>query len=72
MGRPQFHIVKPIKEIATYDTYTVQLNLMEWGRNPQKYDLRHWVGQEPMKGICLTEDEARQLYTALHNEFGRK
>ena len=34
------------------------------GRKP-KYDIRTWRGSKMLKGITLTEEEARQLYKIL-------
>ena len=39
--------------------YHKELNLIQWGRNPPKYDLRGWTKDrdEMTKGITLTREE---------------
>lgn len=50
---------------------TVELNLIKWGNNQAKYDLRRWNEDgEPLKGITLSEDAIEELYRALSEELG--
>ena len=51
-----------------------ELNLISWNGGASKYDIRDWAPQhEKMgKGITLTEEEARQLFTILSEIFEDK
>jgi len=39
--------------------YHKELNLIKWGSNPPKYDLRGWTSdrEKMTKGVTLTKDE---------------
>ena len=39
--------------------YHKELNLIKWGNNPPKYDLRGWTSdrEKMTKGVTLTKDE---------------
>ena len=62
-------ITKHIKTIGTTNVYSIQLNLVKWGHNPEKYDIRKWISKEPLRGICLDRDEATSLCYALCKEL---
>ena len=62
-------VVKHITNIGSSSTYTIELNVVKWGKNPEKYDIRKWVSGEPLKGICLDQEEATILYYALGKEL---
>jgi len=51
--------------------YTLELNRVAYRGYPAKLDLRKWHNGQPMKGITLTEEEARELYEALADALGR-
>ncbi|MCR5676425.1 MAG: hypothetical protein K6G13_00125 [Agathobacter sp.] len=65
MGKIQYEIIENIAKITTkYDE--IQVNLMKWGSNPAKYDIRKWsFDGEPLKGFTLSEDELLELYREL-------
>jgi hypothetical protein len=60
------------KHIATLSTsensdYTTELNLISYNGASPKYDIRKWdrKSDRMLKGITLTDEEARQLKEAL-------
>ena len=64
-------IVIEIAVLSESDSgYTKEINLVSWNAKP-KYDIRSWSpGREKCgKGITLTEDEAKNLFLALKNQF---
>ena len=49
--------------------YSTELNRVAFNGGPAKLDLRKWRDEQPMKGIALTDEEARILLAALQNYF---
>ncbi len=49
--------------------YTLEMNMVSFGDYKPKLDLRKWHDGQPMKGIQLTEEEARGLMAALQKHF---
>ncbi len=47
--------------------YTTEANIVSWNGYPAKLDIRQWTPEthRPMKGLNLTEHEARRLFEAL-------
>ena len=66
----KYEILEHINNIAMNGDNTLELNLMRWGDNDPKYDLRKWKRSEDeeraYKGIALTEDELIALREALN------
>lgn len=65
-------IVIEIAVLSESDSgYTKEINLVSWNGAKPKYDIRSWSpGREKCgKGITLTEDEAKNLFLALKNQF---
>lgn len=66
------------KELGTISSSTKgwnkEANLVSWNGAAPKYDIRDWSPEhEKMgKGITLTEEEARQLFTILSEIFEDK
>ena len=63
-----------IKKIAVLNGseagYTKELNLVSWNGREPKYDLRIWSPEGiALKGLTLTEEEAKELYKALGDMF---
>ncbi len=54
--------------------YTMEANIVSWNGFPAKLDLRQWTPDthRPMKGITLSENEARKLSEALKDFFERE
>ena len=66
------------KELGTSSSsakgWNKEVNLVSWNGAAPKYDIRDWSPEhEKMgKGITLTEEEARQLFTILSEIFEDK
>lgn len=45
--------------------YTLELNRVSYNGYPAKLDLRKWKDGQPLKGVTLSDDEARSLLEAL-------
>lgn len=73
MSRFTYEIVKPIAVLSDTGKLTTELNVISYGGNEPKYDLRKWrtaPGERKMqKGITLTRDEMLELRKVL-NELG--
>ena len=68
MDEIRFEITEQIGVIAEYATgWKKELNLVSWNGNPAKYDIRDWSPDhmKMSRGITLTKDEARMLYSLL-------
>ncbi len=68
MADIKFEIVKEIGVLSEGSRgWKKELNLVSWNNGSPKYDLRDWAPEhEKMgKGITLTEEEAKALYTLL-------
>ena len=70
MAEKMHSITKHIATLGESGFRTLELNKVAWGYNPPKYDIRHWVSDEPLKGICFDQNEATALYYALGQELG--
>ncbi len=44
---------------------TLELNLIQYGKYPPKYDLRRWSGGNMLKGLTMDKDELTTLKTVL-------
>lgn len=68
-----YEIVEKIAVLSQSGDTTKELNRVNYNGSPAKYDLRSWRrtnGEEKLlKGLTLTEEEARTLKDAL-NERG--
>ena len=62
-----FEIEKTIAVISSDEKgeNSTQLNLVKWGKNPGKLDIRHWYCGSPEKGVTINDSEARILFNAL-------
>ena len=65
----EFEIVKPLCVISERDGWTKEMNLVSWNHREPKLDIREWNSEHSRmtKGITFTEEEATNLYMALHN-----
>lgn len=70
---PQFsyEIVKPIAVLSDSGKLTAELNVISYGGNEPKYDLRRWYtggGERKMqKGIAMTKEELTALRNVLNS-----
>lgn len=55
----KYEILETLIEFPEDGDYHKELNLMKWGSNPPKYDLRGWTADrgKPTKGVTLTKEE---------------
>ena len=66
----EFRIVEHIATLSdTGGGYTKELNRVAYRDFEPKLDLRQWHNGQPMKGVTLTEEEARLLYDALAGQM---
>ena len=58
-------VIKKIAVLNDSDAgYTKELNLVSWNGREPKYDLRTWSPEGiALKGLTLTEEEAKELYS---------
>lgn len=65
-----YEIVEQVAVLSQSGDTTKELNRVSYNGSPAKYDLRSWRradGEEKLlKGLTLTEDEARALKEALN------
>ncbi len=54
-------ILKDFGVVADHDGVTLKLQLIKWGNNPIKYDLRVWQKDYAKGGITLNKAELKQL-----------
>lgn len=47
-----------------------ELKLMSWNGNEARYDIRDWYEDRAGKGVALSLDELKSLYSLLDNIFG--
>jgi len=64
-----FELKKRIGTLSNRNGYTKELNLVEWGGEYLKYDVRLWMSDgKPGKGITLAKAEAKELRRLLNEE----
>ena len=69
-GRFDFEVTEPIAVLSsTAAGYSTELNRVSYNGYPAKLDLRKWHDGQPLKGVSLTDEEARTLYAALAEIF---
>ena len=49
--------------------YSTELNRVSYNGYPAKLDLRKWHDGQPLKGVSLSDAEARSLHDALSEIF---
>ena len=67
----KMEVIKKIALISGSETgYRKELNIVSWNEKEPKYDLRGWSPEGiPLKGVALTEDEAKDLQKVLNDLF---
>lgn len=67
-------LIKKIALISGSDTgFRKELNLVSWNGKEPKYDLRNWSPEGiPLRGVTLTEDEAKELQKVLNDKFAEQ
>ena len=72
MSEIDFTIIKEIGVLSSASKgWELQLNIVKWGNNAPKYDLRTWAPgrSKAGKGITFTEEEAIKLMDLLHSDI---
>ena len=65
-GKFEHEITERIAVISKNNAgYTLELNRVSYNGYPAKLDLRKWKDGQPLKGVTLSDDEARSLLEAL-------
>ena len=64
-------VIKKIALISGTETgFRKELNVVSWNGSEPKYDLRNWSPEGmALKGLTLTEEEAKELQKALNDMF---
>ena len=68
-GKVRCEILETFIEFPESRGYHLELNLVKWGENEPKYDLRRWNDDRSKmtKGITLTKEELLTLQDELSN-----
>lgn len=72
-GKLKFEIIEKFGILSTSKSgWNLELNLVQWGDNQPKFDLRSWSSDHSKmgKGVGLTHDELKQLQQVLQNVLG--
>lgn len=71
MGKSKCDIKKHLGTLFTKKNGgTKEVNIISWYWRPSVYDIRKWSPEhKPLRGITLSEKEARNLYEALKEIF---
>ncbi|UHR03432.1 hypothetical protein LV469_03850 [Peptoniphilus sp. GNH] len=67
----KFEIVKHIGILSKdRNSWTKEINIVKWGENAPKYDIRSWSEDHSKmsKGITLTKEELDNLFGAFKDE----
>ncbi len=64
-------VIKKIALISGSETgFRKELNIVSWNGKEPKYDLRSWSPEGiALRGLTLTEDEAKELQKVLNEMF---
>ena len=64
----EVEIIEEIAVLSSSGKWSKELNVVQWGDNIAKYDIRTWTKnhEKPGKGITLTLEELRNLKKALN------
>lgn len=69
MAEVNKEIVKRIFCVSKDNGQSIQLNIIKWGRNSSKYDLRVWDGEKSLKGFTLSDGELKKLCGAIASRY---
>ena len=64
----EFTIIKKVATLNDSKSWAKELNIVKWGQNAEKYEIRNWAENNQIagKGITFTEEELRKLRDALN------
>lgn len=69
MAEVKKEIIEKIISVDKDNGQTIQLNIIKWGKNSSKHDLRIWDGEKSLKGFTLSEDELKRLCDAMAKKY---
>lgn len=69
MAEVKKEIIEKIFSIDKDNGQTIQLNIIKWGKNSSKHDLRIWDGEKSLKGFTLSEEELKRLCDAMAKKY---
>ena len=72
MANLKYEVIKRITSWDVNSIETIEFNIMKWGNNPPKYDIRKWENGTPRKGVTLSDEMLDELFHAIGNELGYK
>ena len=69
MAELKFQIIQNLGVISTEGKWKKELNIVKWGENDPKFDIRPWSEDHTKtgKGITLTAEEIQNLKDLLNN-----
>lgn len=67
----EYKIIERISTISKRGIWFLELNIVQWGENQPKLDLRTWNEDHSKcgKGITLTNEESKTLLLALQQRL---
>ena len=67
-------VIKKIALISGSETgFRKELNIVSWNGKEPKYDLMNWSPEgKALRGVTLTEDEAKKLQKVLNDMFAEQ
>ncbi len=65
----KYEIIRDVATINDNGIESLELKYIKWGNNTPKYDLRKWKDETPLKGVTLSDEEAKILCEVLLSEF---
>lgn len=65
----EYRIIKNLLTLPSEGTFHKELNVIQWGDNEPKLDIRGWNDDHAKmtKGTTLTDEEARRFAEAIRN-----
>lgn len=65
----KFEIVQNIGTLSESGTWKKELNIVQWGENIAKYDIRAWSADHTKlgRGVTLSTEELKTLRTLLNS-----
>ena len=70
MAEVKKKIIERIISVEKDNGQTIQLNVIKWGKNSSKHDLRVWDGEKSLKGFTLSKSELNRLCEAISRKYG--
>ena len=61
----KFNLVEKIAVISKKASVSTEVNIIKWFNREEKYDIRTWQGDKPLKGIALSVEELKRILDEL-------